>query len=51
MINPPDIEESPSVSRAALVRLLFESPRQATYLLNRFVDESRKNVSLQKGGV
>src|SRR5882672_4453444 len=42
MINPPDIEETLSVSRAARVCLLFESPRQTPHLLNRFVNESRK---------
>jgi len=48
MINPPEIEESLSVSRAAQVCLLFESPRQAPHLLNRFVDESRKKREQKK---
>jgi hypothetical protein len=48
MINPPEIEESLSVSRAAQVCLLLESPRQAPRFLNRFVIESRKKREPKK---
>jgi len=49
MVNPPEIEKSLGAGRAALLCLLFESPSQTAHPLNRFVDESRKNVSQQKG--
>src|SRR5262245_52239479 len=50
MINPPDIEKSLSVNRAAQVLFISERPCRGPYLLNRLVNESRKKVCPGKGG-